>query len=55
MEMSMIKTLGIRYAVDNGAKVINGSLEKAFHHRQWVYDALKYEKKRCIVCTCCGK
>jgi hypothetical protein len=24
--------LGIRYAVDNGAKVINGSFGKAFHH-----------------------
>jgi hypothetical protein len=30
MEMSMMKTsLGIRYAVDNGAK-INGSFEKLF-------------------------
>jgi hypothetical protein len=44
MEMSMIKTLhwGIRYAVDNGAKVINGS----FFNRQQVYDALKYAEKK---------
>jgi hypothetical protein len=31
--------LGIRYAVDNGAKVINGSFEKLFSHKEWVYDA----------------
>jgi hypothetical protein len=42
--------LGIRYAVDNGAKVINGSFGKVFPHKQWVYDAIKYaEKKRCVV------
>ncbi|WP_149273627.1 S8 family peptidase [Pareuzebyella sediminis] len=35
--------LGIRYAVDNGAKIINGSFGKAFSpNAQWVYDALKY-------------
>ena len=35
--------LGIRYAVDNGAKIINGSFGKAFSpHAQWVYDAIKY-------------
>ena len=35
--------LGIRYAVDNGAKVINGSFGKAFSpNAQWVYDAIKY-------------
>jgi hypothetical protein len=29
--------LGIRYAVDNGAKVINGSFGKSFSpHKQWV-------------------
>jgi hypothetical protein len=38
--------LGIRYAVDNGAKVINGSLEKLFTTQQWVYDALKYAEKK---------
>lgn len=35
--------LGIRYAVDNGAKVINGSFGKSFSPRaEWVYDAIKY-------------
>jgi len=35
--------LGIRYAVDNDAKVINGSFGKSFSpNAQWVYDALKY-------------
>jgi len=35
--------LGIRYAVDNGAKIINGSFGKAYSpDAQWVYDAIKY-------------
>lgn len=35
--------LGIRYAVDNGAKIINGSFGKAFSpNAEWVYDAIKY-------------
>ncbi|RRA91085.1 S8 family peptidase [Paenimyroides viscosum] len=35
--------LGIRYAVDNGAKVINGSFGKYFaQNSQWVFDAIKY-------------
>ena len=35
--------LGIRYAVDNGAKIINGSFGKSFSPKaEWVYDALKY-------------
>lgn len=35
--------LAIRYAVDNGAKVINGSFGKYFStNSQWVYDAIKY-------------
>lgn len=35
--------LGIRYAVDNGAKVINGSFGKGFSpNAKWVYDAIKY-------------
>ena len=35
--------LAIRYAVDNGAKIINMSFGKAYSPNQkWVYDALKY-------------
>jgi subtilisin family serine protease len=35
--------LAIRYAVDNGAKIINGSFGKAFSPKaEWVYDAIKY-------------
>lgn len=35
--------LAIRYAVDNGAKVINGSFGKYFEtHAEWVYDAIEY-------------
>ncbi len=35
--------LGIRYAVDNGASIINASFGKAFSpNREWVYDAIKY-------------
>ena len=46
--------LAIRYAVDNGAKVINGSFGKYYSaHSQWVYDAIKYagEKDVLIVCA----
>lgn len=33
----------IRYAVDNGAKVINGSFGKSFSpHADWVHEAIKY-------------
>ena len=35
--------LGIRYAVDNGAKIINCSFGKSFSpNPEWVYDAIKY-------------
>lgn len=34
---------GIRYAVDNGASIINASFGKAFSpNSEWVYDAIKY-------------
>jgi subtilisin family serine protease len=34
---------GIRYAVDNGAKIINASFGKAFSpNAEWVYEAIKY-------------
>ncbi len=35
--------LGIRYAVDNGAKIINCSFGKYYSpHKEWVWDAIKY-------------
>lgn len=42
--------LGIRYAVDNGAKIINGSFGKSFSpHKHWVYDAIKYAEKKDVL------
>jgi hypothetical protein len=52
MEMSDKDILGIRYAVDNGAKVINGSFGKAFLHKEWVYDAIKCREERRLNSTC---
>jgi subtilisin family serine protease len=42
--------LGIRYAVDNGAKVINGSFGKYFsQHADWVVDAIKYAASKDVL------
>jgi subtilisin family serine protease len=42
--------LGIRYAVDNGAKVINGSFGKYFsNERQWVVEAIKYAESKDVL------
>ena len=42
--------LAIRYAVDNGAKVINGSFGKEFSpHKQWVYHAIKYAEQKDVL------
>lgn len=42
--------LAIRYAVDNGAKVINGSFGKYYSpHRQWVIDAMKYAAEKDVL------
>lgn len=42
--------LGIRYAVDNGAKVINGSFGKYFSpNKEWVQDALKYAASKDVL------
>ncbi|GAB7256028.1 S8 family serine peptidase [Polaribacter sp. OB-PA-B3] len=42
--------LGIRYAVDNGAKVINTSFGKAYSpNKQWVYDAIKYAQTKDVL------
>jgi len=42
--------LGIRYAVDNGAKIINASFSKSYSpHKEWVYDAIKYAEKKDVL------
>ena len=42
--------LAIRYAVDNGAKVINGSFGKSFSpHKNWVFDAIKYAAEKDVL------
>jgi subtilisin family serine protease len=42
--------LAIRYAADNGAKVINGSFGKGFSpNRQWVYEAIKYAASKDVL------
>jgi subtilisin family serine protease len=42
--------LAIRYAADNGAKVINGSFGKYFSpQRQWVIDAIKYAASKDVL------
>tara|TARA_B100000787_G_scaffold48813_1_gene35111 strand:- start:799 stop:2511 length:1713 start_codon:yes stop_codon:yes gene_type:complete len=42
--------LGIRYAVDNGAKIINTSFGKGYSpNKQWVYDAIKYAAKKDVL------
>ena len=42
--------LGIRYAVDNGAKVINTSFGKGYSpNKQWVYDAIRYAGEKDVL------
>ncbi len=42
--------LAIRYAVDNGAKVINASFGKAYSpNKEWVYDAIKYAAEKDVL------
>ncbi len=42
--------LAIRYAVDNGAKVINTSFGKYYSpHPEWVWDAIKYASKNDVL------
>lgn len=42
--------LAIRYAVDNGAKVINGSFGKYFEtNAEWVYDAIEYAASKDVL------
>lgn len=42
--------LAIRYAVDNGAKVINGSFGKDYSpQKEWVFDAIKYAASKDVL------
>ncbi|WP_452600808.1 S8 family serine peptidase [Pontimicrobium sp. MEBiC06410] len=42
--------LAIRYAVDNGAKIINMSFGKDYSlHKEWVFDALKYAEQHNVL------
>lgn len=42
--------LGIRYAVDNGAKIINGSFGKSYSpNAGWVYEAIKYAASKDVL------
>ncbi|WP_333875728.1 S8 family peptidase [Flavobacterium sp.] len=42
--------LAIRYAVDNGAKVINGSFGKDYSpHKEWVWEAMKYAESKDVL------
>jgi subtilisin family serine protease len=42
--------LGIRYAVDNGAKIINTSFGKRFSpNKEWVFDAIAYASKKDVL------
>ncbi len=42
--------LGIRYAVDNGAKIINASFGKSFSpNAEWVYEALEYAASKDVL------
>lgn len=42
--------LAIRYAVDNGAKVVNMSFGKSFSpHRHWVFEAIKYAAEKDVL------
>lgn len=42
--------LAVRYAADNGAKVINGSFGKYYsQHKEWVMDAIKYAESKDVL------
>ncbi|WP_445386400.1 S8 family peptidase [Robiginitalea sp. IMCC44478] len=42
--------LGIRYAVDNGARIINASFGKSFSpNAEWVYEAIKYAAQKDVL------
>jgi cell wall-associated protease len=42
--------LAIRYAVDNGARIINASFGKSFSpNKEWVYEAIKYAARKNVL------
>lgn len=42
--------LAIRYAVDNGARIINASFGKAYSpNKEWVYDAIQYAARKDVL------
>ena len=42
--------LAIRYAVDNGAKIINASFGKSYSpHQDWVHDAIRYAAEKDVL------
>ncbi len=42
--------VAIKYAVDNGAKIINMSFGKEFSsHKEWVFDAIRYAEQRNVL------
>jgi len=42
--------LAIRYAVDNGARIINASFGKSYSpNKEWVYEAIKYAAKKNVL------
>ena len=41
---------GVRFAADNGAKVINGSFGKDYSpHKEWVWEAMKYAESKDVL------
>jgi subtilisin family serine protease len=47
--------MAIRYAVDNGAKVINMSFGKEFSvHKDWVFEAFKYAEEHDVLLVHCS-
>ncbi|PJJ09859.1 subtilase family protein [Flavobacterium sp. 1] len=48
-------TMAIRYAVDNGAKIINMSFGKEFSlHKEWVFEAFKYAEEHNVLLVHCA-
>lgn len=48
-------TMAIRYAVDNGAKIINMSFAKEFSlHKEWVTEAFKYAEEHNVLLVHCA-